>query len=285
MVSDLRSCRSPGRLDPIPDQPLSAEWGETRVVLHEGEGGIIVERVGTEVRRPTYPAAPAVMAVLRHLERVEFAAVPRWIGVADGELRLTYIEGEAGGIGWNGVLTDDGLAAAARLIRRYHDAIAGLTAVDLPWSSGHRGGPRPGEVVLHGDPGPWNMVWSDGQPVALIDFEHVTPGHPLDDIAYFAAYTAPMCDDHEATTWMRHPRPPDRSHRLAIIAEAYGTTTDELIERAAPVIAKTNRTVERLASLGVEPQATWCKPGGRIDAFWSRHRWIVDTASTIVRKS
>lgn len=126
---------------------------------------MVVTRVGDEVRRPAYPSTPAVRAVLGHLEAVGFDEAPRWIGADEGELRLTYLEGEAGAAGWDGVLPDDGLAAATELLRRYHEAIAGFTSSDLPWSSGRVGGPAQGEVVLHGDPGPWNMVWRDGTPL------------------------------------------------------------------------------------------------------------------------
>jgi phosphotransferase family enzyme len=54
-------------------------------------------------------------------------------------------------------LSDEQLAASARLLRRYHDAIAGSA---LPGGA---------EVVCHHDYGPWNLVWRDERPVAIIE--------------------------------------------------------------------------------------------------------------------
>jgi hypothetical protein len=122
------------------------------------------------------------------------------------------------------------------------------------------------------------MIWRDGRPVALIDWDHANPGDPLDDAAYLAVYTAPLCPDEEAIKWMRHPGPPDRRRRLEIVADAYRTSPEELIERAPDVIGKTNRTVLRLADLGQEPQASW-RRNGLFDTFVERHRWIADLRS------
>lgn len=174
-----------------------------------------------------------------------------------------------------GVLTDGGLASAARLLRRYHEAVAPFEPpAEAEWSSGSRGPGAPGDVILHGDPGPWNMVWRDGQAVALIDWDHANPGDPLDDLAYLAVYAAPLWPDDEASAWMRHPEPPDRRRRLAVIADAYGAPVRGLAARGAAVFERTTRTVERLGRLGVEPHRTWLEDG-RVGRFDARHRWML----------
>ncbi len=61
--------------------------------------------------------------------------------------------------------TDDQLRAVFRLLRSYHDAFGD-------------------EVICHGDFGPWNLVWLDGAPVGVIDFDRVHRGDPSEDVAY-----------------------------------------------------------------------------------------------------
>ena len=54
-------------------------------------------RVGQTVRRTGNPWSPAVLDLLRHLEREGFAGAPRALGFDDqGREVLTYIEGEVG---------------------------------------------------------------------------------------------------------------------------------------------------------------------------------------------
>ena len=52
-----------------------------------------------------------------------------------------------------------------RLLRRYH-----YTFGD--------------DVICHGDFGPWNIVWGNGLPFAVIDFDNVYRGDAADDVAY-----------------------------------------------------------------------------------------------------
>jgi aminoglycoside phosphotransferase (APT) family kinase protein len=42
------------------------------------------------------------------------------------------------------------------------------------------------ECVVHGDPGPFNTIFDDGQPVAFIDWDSCRPGDRLDDLGYQA---------------------------------------------------------------------------------------------------
>src|SRR2546422_11379083 len=68
--------------------------------------------------------------------------------------------------------SDATLVAAARLIRRFHDATAGSPLAERC------------EVVCHGDLSPCNAVFRGGVPVALIDFDNATPGKRSDDAGY-----------------------------------------------------------------------------------------------------
>lgn len=244
-------------------------------LLYETQGGRQIFREDDVVLRPCYPFSPSVHRLLRYLEGIGFDGAPRILEADDSVERLSFIEGEAGAAAWGYALSDSGLRQMAALLRSYHDAVSGFEPSPADrWSSGASGLPN-GQVLLHGDPGPWNFVWnSDGSPVALIDWDHANPGDPLDDLAYLVAYAAPLVsDDEEAMTWMQHPSPPDRHHRIHVLADGYGVFAKGLVSRAADVIAKTNRTVEYMALQGLEPQRTWATCT-KLKRMWERHEWM-----------
>ena len=97
-------------------------------------------RIGDTVRRRAGPWTPAVHALLRYLESVDFPA-PRVRGIdAEGREILGYLPGEAhsGTIetlpDW--IMADPQLVAAGRLLRRYHDAVAAFKPpADARWQA------------------------------------------------------------------------------------------------------------------------------------------------------
>jgi hypothetical protein len=183
----------------------------TEVPLGGGASLEGVVRVGDTVRRPPQHATQLMRDVLEHLERAGFDAAPRWLGFDEqGRDVLTWIEGdtftERGrmhpyiGEPPDRVLFDDGqLDAVFRLLRRYHDTFDG-------------------EVICHGDYGPWNLVWRDGLPVAIIDFDNVHAGDPADDVGYALR----MFVSYGFGPW-----PPEESVRRTRVAlDAYGRDFD-----------------------------------------------------------
>lgn len=46
------------------------------------------------------------------------------------------------------------------------------------WFDGQIGTGSGDQIVIHGDVGPWNLVWRDGELVGLIDWEYATIGSP-----------------------------------------------------------------------------------------------------------
>jgi Ser/Thr protein kinase RdoA (MazF antagonist) len=144
------------------ETPLTGGWVTAGVV-----------RVGETLRRPTGWSTPFVHALLRHLEHVGFDDAPRVLGVDEQEREiLTFLEGEVPSDCRAIIWDDRQLAAAARLLRRFHDATAGT---ELAGSH---------EVVCHNDFGPWNLVWRQGLPAAIIDFDEAAPGSRMDDLGY-----------------------------------------------------------------------------------------------------
>src|SRR5437868_8010810 len=98
--------------------------------------------------------------------------------------------------------SDATLVAAARLIRRFHDATAGS-----PLAEGC-------EVVCHGDLSPCNAVFRGGVPVGLIDFDNAAPGARLDDLGYALFLWLNIGTDG--------PAPAEQARRIGVFCAAYG---------------------------------------------------------------
>ena len=185
-----------------------------------------VVRVGDTVRRRPRPATPAVHALLRHLERVGFDGAPRLLGFDEqGREVLSYIPGAA--VGQRGepypaFVRDDGtLVEVARLLRRYHDATLGFVPPpDAAWAF-QVGAPREGEVICHNDVGAWNVIFVDGRPRALIDFDTAAPAPREWDVAYALYRFVPYVPD-EICALIGWPTPPDRPARTRAFCAAYG---------------------------------------------------------------
>ena len=229
-----------------------------------------VTRTGNTVRRPAAFWSPAVHGLLRYLESACFPAprvLPASTGDGDsasqpGTETLTWIDGESGADGWANVVPGTGLQRWARFLRRYHDTVAGYRPpATSVWSSG-TGTCAPGEIICHGDFGPWNTVWRDGDIAGLIDWDHARPAPPLFDVAYALEYAAPFRDDEECVRWLGYPRPPGRRRRIEVFCGAYGIAvpadTGALVAKQQRAVAA---TCADLAHRGIEPQATWVRDG------------------------
>jgi hypothetical protein len=170
-----------------------------------------VVRVGDTVRRLPRHATQMMREVLVHLERARFDAAPRWLGVdRQGRDVLTWIDGETltergqlhpyiGDPPGRITFTDEQTVPVMRLLRRYHDTFGD-------------------DVICHGDFGPWNIVWRNGLPFAVIDFDNTYPGDAADDVAYalrmFISYGFARAEPRELV----------RRTRAAL--QAYGTVFD-----------------------------------------------------------
>jgi hypothetical protein len=233
-----------------------------------------VVRVGDTVRRPLHPWSPTIHELLRHLESVGFPYAPRLLGIdAEGREVLTYIEGDSGGAAWAPVVADVGLVAMAHLLREYHDAVRDFRpSAEAGWAASS-GALDAGDLVCHGDFGPWNLVWRGLRPVGILDWDYAWPARPLHDVAYAVEYVAPFRDDDVCTGSLRHPAPPDRRRRLERFAEAYGlTTTDGLVDEVITQQQDVLRRARQLAAEGRQPQLAW-QQTGMLDEVARRIAW------------
>jgi phosphotransferase family enzyme len=153
-----------------------------------------IARIGRTVHREVHRNTPAVRALLTHLEETGFSAAPRWLGFdEEGRETLSYITGTAGHYPLKPyVLSESTLTELGILLRRFHDATINFTLPEnVIWQNAING---KSEIICHGDAGPYNIIFRNNLPVALIDFERATPGPRVWDIAFVIYRFAPLCD-------------------------------------------------------------------------------------------
>ena len=253
------------------------------------QGGVAnagaVVKVGREVRRPSNPNSPTIHRLLRHLREAGFDGASEPLGIEpDGTERLVFVEGDVPVppyLKW--AQRDEALASTARLIRGLHDASIGFDDTGATWSSelADRSGVDRADdrVICHNDVCMENIVFRDGQAVALLDFDFAAPGRRVHDLAAFARMCIPIDDDEGAGLlgWV----PADRPRRLAAIADAYRLDADqrvELLECLDATIAGGGKFVQRRVEAGEQAFIDmWNAMGGmaRYDArrsYWAATR-------------
>jgi hypothetical protein len=181
-----------------------------------------VVRIGQTVRRPVHQNTPAVKALLGHLEETGFSAAPRWLGFdEEGRETVSYITGTAGHYPLKPyVMSESTLTQLGLLLRRFHDATINFSLPEnVVW---HNAISEKREVICHGDAGPYNIIFRNNEPVALIDFERATPGPRIWDIAFVVYRLAPLCDSPKqgyTPAFLEH-----IARRIRLFLSAYGFT-------------------------------------------------------------
>ncbi|TME96863.1 MAG: aminoglycoside phosphotransferase family protein [Chloroflexi bacterium] len=170
-----------------------------------------VVRIGETLRRPVGPWTPTIHAFLRHLHASGFAAAPEVFGLDDqGREILSYIPGETWGDHidpdepktelvtvrpWpEATRSESALAEIGRLYSDLHRAARGFRPTAPIWRE-YELPMHEGEIVCHGDAGPWNVVYREGLPVALIDWDGAQPNLPINDLATIAWSFVPLGPD------------------------------------------------------------------------------------------
>ena len=110
------------------------------------------------------------------------------------------------------------LLAGAKLLRRYHDSLAGFAPPpDARW---RLIAPGPSEVICHNDWSPSNALFHGHEPIAMLDWDSAGPGTRAWDVAQSAYYWVPL-----------HPKQADpdlaaKASRFARFCAAYDTDLD-----------------------------------------------------------
>ena len=145
-----------------------------------------VVRIGLTVRRSIGPWSAAVHGLLQYLETQGFEGAPRFLGFdQQGREILSFIEGEIGTYPLQSYMwSDENVREVALFLRRYHDATVGYHAPHGDTWQFEFPDHRQHEVICHNDVAPYNMVYRDRKPQALIDWDTAGPGPRIWDIAY-----------------------------------------------------------------------------------------------------
>jgi len=201
-------------------------------VLSGGNVNHIV-RVGDTVRRPMGYWSPSVHELLKHLEKRGFEGAPSFLGIDDsGREILTFVAGdinqpELETYTW---WTDETLAGLAHLLRRFHDATQSFAPKsEAKWQLKYTNDAEH-EVICHNDAAFYNLVFRNGEPVALIDFDMAGPGPRLWDIAYTLYTSIPLGDftpdvssgKMEVVPYQREKHAAERRRRIHLFFESYG---------------------------------------------------------------
>ena len=206
-----------------------------------GGGVNLVVRVGSTVRRPTGPWTPAVHALLDHLAAVAFRGAPKAHGVdVHGREVLDFVPGQVGAEPLPGREGDARLRAMGRLLRAFHEATAGFRPpADAVWYFPSR---EPAEVVCHGDVAPYNTVFREGVPVALIDFDTAHPGPRIWDVAYAAYRFVPLTVAPGAGAV----RVAEQARRLGLFADAYELAAEDRAVLVGTAIARLEHLIAHM---------------------------------------
>ena len=203
-------------------------------------------RVGDTVRRRAGPWTSAVHALLRFLESERFDA-PRVLGMDErGREILAYLPGKTY---WESkdptpdpAFDEKHLVDAARMLRRYHDVVAGFSPPpDARW---RLTAPTAHELICHNDWAPWNALFRDGRVAVMLDWDLAGPGSRLWDLANAAYSWAPLISE------VRLFGLAERARRVRLFCDAYGLedrsqllpTMRLRIDYVARFIAKQART-------------------------------------------
>lgn len=153
--------------------------------------GQVVKR-GDVVERPASPHAAALHVYLRALHEAGFDGAPEPKELTGEREVLSFVHGDVAIPPYpQWAHGEDELASVGRLLRRMHEASAGIPIPEAQWpaefadpEAGTGGGPD--LVLCHNDACPENIVFRDGRAAALIDFDFAAPGRPLWDLALAA---------------------------------------------------------------------------------------------------
>lgn len=226
------------------DNGQQKETGPTETALEGGRPGVI-RKSGNRIIRPAGPWSKTIHAFLHHLRQQGFNQAPEPLGFdGHGQESLSFIKGEVFNPPPEGFCENtEILKSAAQLLRRYHYASANfLPPADACWMHPPRDG---ADVICHGDFAPYNTVFRQGLPAAMIDFDVAHPAPRLWDIAY-ALYRWVPCGNPDLSP-ERQPLE-TQCQRVRLFLEAYGLQEIEWPGAVAAMIERLTAMTDYMKS-------------------------------------
>lgn len=253
------------------------------------DGVTDVVRVGQTVRRPARSFTATIQSFLAHLHARGFHDAPRPLGYDEqGREVLSYVEGVVPHeplLRW--ATTPQVLVGLAGLIRRLHDAAEDWDPPQDAVFGAIPGSPPVGvqplfnrpELVSHQDYCPGNVVFRNGLPAALIDFDLARPTTRVADSVNALHWWVPLLDPVDRPSGLVHA---DAAKRIRLFADAYGMDD---AQRAAvvptAVLRAINGTCTMRAAAEVDPVFSRWWDQGLKDSMPRAERWITDNADRL----
>lgn len=267
------------------DQPAQAE----EALIGDGVTPNIV-RIGDTVRRPVRPFTATIHAYLAHLHQAGFSAAPAPLGIdQQGREVLSFVPGDVPRQPLPPEATgEDVLIALARLIRQLHDAAQGWTPPEdaiwaaLPGTTGIPLVDTGAELVSHRDYCPGNVVFRNGLPAALIDFDLARPTTRVYDIANALYWWAPLLHPKDRAPTLIDA---DIPHRAAVFADAYGMTDQqrhELVPLATRMVHRFHLTTRAAAKADPVFRRFWEQ--GTKDRMPRAEAWLAREGTAIAAR-
>ncbi len=233
-----------------------------------------IVRIGDRVHRPAGFWSEANQQLLTHLAKLGFNAAPRPYGFDEvGREVVGFVEGDSGAVGWYRIHSEQGLRKYAALLRDYHRAVKNFKPTGGVEFSNGSTRVMGGQVVCHGDFGPWNLVWDEEGPIGILDWDLAHPADPLFDVLYAVEYSAPYRDDQAALDFHHFDEAPDRRRRIEVFFDEYGIAVPENIHVLVAAMQRgVGDQVRYLASRGSKFQQALVNDGD-LEIIENRAQW------------
>jgi hypothetical protein len=184
------------------------------------------------------PWAPAVRALLRHLEDSGFDGAPP----VDGNPTSAAMPWPE----WT--REDDTLWQVAQWLREYHEAVTDFVPpAGAVWRKG--GTWEPGLIIGHNDAAPYNATRAGRRLTGFVGWDFAGPVSRDADLAFTAFAWVPLTARSDADGWTDFT---DRPRRLRMLLDAYGWrgTAADMVREVRDRISATIHDIRRLATDG-----------------------------------